>query len=119
LIWKFFNSPPTNKNLPKLHFFISSIVHNLLYFLVILTTIQGTLMSQVGGFDVNLLSLITLPRIIGENLDMYPIFKKIHYTFWIFLLATFTVHFIGEIYHLLSGDKYGIWQRMNFWTNKK
>ena len=116
--WRFYNTAPSNKNLPKLHHFISVFVHNILYILVIFTTIQGTLMTQVGGFDVQLLGLITMPRLITENLDMYPIFKSFHYTIWMILLATFFIHLIGGIYHRFSGDKYGVWQRMSFWVNK-
>ena len=116
--WRFYNTAPSNKNLPKLHRIISSIVHNLLYILVIFTTIQGALMTQVGGFDVKLLGLITMPQLIAENLDMYPKFKSFHYILWMLLLITFGIHLIGGIYHRFNGDKYGIWQRMSFWTKK-
>ena len=112
--WRFYNSAPSNKNLPKFHRIFSSIIHNFLYFLVIFTTVQGTLMTQVGGFDVQLLGLITMPRLIAENLDMYPTFKSLHYSLWLILLATFIIHLIGGIYHRFSGDKYGVWKRMSF-----
>lgn len=118
LCWKLYNTAPYNKNLPKLHQILSIIVHNLLYALTVLTTIQGTLMTQVGGFDVKLLGLITVPKLIDENLDIYPVFLSIHYLLWMFLLITFTIHLIGGIYHRFSGDKYGVWKRMSFWSNK-
>lgn len=117
--WRFYNTLPSNKDLPKLHRVISIIVHNLLYILVIFTTIQGTLMTQVGGFDVKLLGLITLPRLIAENLDIYPVFKNLHYTLWMLLLLTFMIHLLGGIYHRFSGDKHGVWQRMSFRTTTK
>ena len=44
LSWRFYNTSPSNNILPKFHRIISNIVHNLLYSLVIITTIQGTLM---------------------------------------------------------------------------
>ena len=116
--WRFYNTAPSNKNLPKLHRIVSSIIHNFLYVLVIFTTIQGTLMTQVGGFDVKLLGLITVPRLTTENLDMYPVFKSLHYTLWLMLIVTFVIHLIGGIYHRFSGDKYGVWIRMSFWRNK-
>ena len=112
--WRFYNTAPSNKKLPKLHRIISSIVHNFLYALVIFTTIQGTLMTQVGGFDVQLLGLITMPRLIAENLDKYPDFKSFHYTLWTILLVTLVIHLIGGIYHRFNEDKYGVWQRMSF-----
>ena len=116
--WRFYNTPPSNKDLPKLHRIFSFIIHNFLYALVIFTTIQGTLMTQVGGFDVKLLGLITIPRLIAENIDLYPVFKSLHYALWVLLLTTFVIHLIGGIYHRLSGDKYGVWQRMSFWSKK-
>tara|TARA_B110000438_G_scaffold299867_2_gene350916 strand:+ start:2064 stop:2615 length:552 start_codon:yes stop_codon:yes gene_type:complete len=119
LCWRFYNTAPSNTNLPKFHRVISTIVHNFLYAIVILTTIQGTLMTQLGGFDVKLLGLITIPQLIAENLDMYPTFKSFHYTLWMILLGTFVIHLIAGIYHRFSGDKYKVWQRMSFWTNKK
>ena len=116
--WRFYNTSPSNKNLPKLHHIISTIVHNFLYIIIIITTIQGTLMTQAGGFDVKLLGLITIPRLIAENLDLYPVFKTVHYTLWALILATFLIHLIGGFYHRFSGDKYGIWKRMSFLSNK-
>ena len=119
LCWRFYNTAPSNNKLPKIHLIISKIIHNFLYILVILTTIQGTLMTQAGGFDVKLFGLITIPRLISENLDMYPVFKSVHYTLWLLLLSTFVIHLIAGIYHRFNGDKYGVWQRMSFWANKK
>ena len=119
LCWRLYNTSPSNKNLPKIHSIISTIVHNFLYILVIITTIQGTLMTQVGGFDVKLLGLVTVPRLIAENFDIYPIFKSFHYTLWMLLLITFIIHLIGGLYHRFSGDKYGVWQRMSFLRNKR
>ena len=117
--WRFYNISPSNEKLPKMHRIISMIVHNFLYFLVIVTTIQGTLMSQAGGFDVKLLGLITVPRLIAENLNMYPSFKSFHYFLWMLLLTTFVINLIGGIYHRFSGDKFGVWKRMSFWPNKR
>ena len=119
LFWRFYNNPPSNSELPKFHRIISLIVHNFLYILVILTTVQGTLMTQVGGFDVQLLGLINIPRLIPENLDIYPLFKSFHYTLWMLLLATFIIHLIAGLYHRFSGDKYKVWKRMSFWSSKK
>ena len=116
LFWRLYNTAPSNKHLPKLHRIISTIIHNLLYFLVILTTIQGTFMTWAGGFDVKLFGLITLPRIIGPNFDMYPVFRSFHYTLWMLLLGTFLLHLIGGFYHYFTKDKYGVWKRISLWS---
>ena len=75
-------------------------------------------MTQAGGFDVKLFGLIIIPRLITENLDLYPAFKSFHFILWMLLLATFFVHLIGGLYHRFFGDKYGVWQRMSFWSKK-
>jgi len=118
LIWRFYNNTPIRKNLPKSHLIISIIIHNLLYLLVILTTIQGAIMTQIGGFDVMLLGLVTVPQIVSENLDIYPLAKSLHYILWVLLLITFIVHLIGGLYHRFNGDKYGVWKRMSLWKSK-
>ena len=59
LMWKFFNSKPDTSTLPKFHRYASGVIHSLLYALVIWIPFQGTMMTQVGGFDVQLLGLIT------------------------------------------------------------
>ena len=79
LVWRFYNTSPSNRKLPKIHRIFSTIIHNFLYFLVIITTIQGTLMSQAGGFDVKLLGLISIPKFIPTNFEQYPTFVKFHY----------------------------------------
>ena len=112
--WRLYNTSPSNRNLPKFHRITSTIVHNLLYLLVIFTTIQGTLMTQIGGFDVKLLGLITIPRLIAENLDMYPAAKNLHYSLWMILLTIFVIHLFAGLYHRFSGDKYGVWKKMSF-----
>ena len=117
--WRLYNTPPSNHNLPKFHRIISSIIHNFLYVIVIITTIQGTLMTQIGGFDVKLLGIIKIPQLISENLDIYPAFKDFHFYLLLLLLLTFIIHLVGGIYHRFSGDKYGVWKRMSFWKNYK
>ena len=120
LFWRFYNNAPSNQNIPKLHRVSSLILHNFMYFLVIVTTIQGTLMTQAGGFDVKLLGLVTIPTLISENLDVYPTFRKFHYNLWMVLLITFMIHLIAALYHrFVIKDKYGVWHRMSFFTNKK
>ena len=35
LVWRFYNTSPSNRKLPKLHRIFSTIIHNFLYFLVL------------------------------------------------------------------------------------
>jgi len=116
LVWKFFNSKPNVSNLPKFHRYASSIIHTLLYVLVIWIPFQGTIMTQAGGFDVQLLGIITIPKFIETNIEMYPTFVQFHYQSMIALIVVFGIHLSAGLYHrLINSDKYGVWNRMSFW----
>ena len=116
LVWKFFNSKPNVSSLPKFHRYASTIVHTLLYALVIWIPFQGTMMTQAGGFDVQLLGIITIPKFIETNIEMYPTFVQLHYQSMIALIVVFGIHLSAGLYHRFSNsDKYGVWNRMSFW----
>ena len=113
--WRFSNPKPSNKEVPMTHRVASGVIHVLLYLLIIWLPIQGMLLTWTGGYDVAILGLFTLPRLIGENLAFYEEFKGFHYTFTLILLFTFLIHLAGGLYHrYIDGDKYGIWKRMSF-----
>ena len=46
-------------------------------------------MTQAGGFDVQLLGIITIPKFIETNIEMYPTFVQFHYQSMIALIVVF------------------------------
>ena len=116
LIWKFSNSKPNTSELSKFHILGSKIVHLLLYAVVVLIPFQGIMMTQVGGFEVKLLGIVTVPKFIDTNFDIYPSFVKFHYQLMILLIILFAIHLSAALYHrIIKSDKYGVWNRMSFW----
>ena len=74
------------------------------------------MMTQAGGFDVQLLGIITIPKFIETNIEMYPTFVQFHYQSMIALIVVFGIHLSAGLYHrLINSDKYGVWNRMSFW----
>ena len=115
LVWRFYNSQPSNDNVPFMHVVVSKFVHVILYILMIWIPIQGMLLTWTGGYDVSILGLFNLPRLVEENLMMYDQFKNFHYYFALLLTFTFIIHLSAGLYHrFIAGDKYGIWKRMSF-----
>ena len=91
-------------------------IRDRLYALVIWIPFQGTMMTQAGGFDVQLLGIITIPKFIETNIEMYPTFVQFHYQSMIALIVVFGIHLSAGLYHrLINSDKYGVWNRMSFW----
>jgi cytochrome b561 len=115
IIWRFYNSKPSNKEVPLMHIVVSKTVHVILYALMIFIPIQGMVLTWTGGYDVSLLGLYNLPRLVEENLIKYEQFKSLHYYFALLLTFIFTIHLSAGLYHrFITKDKYGIWKRMSF-----
>jgi cytochrome b561 len=73
------------------------------------------LMTWAGGFDVYLVGLIQLPRLVAENKDMYPTFVQVHFFSSVALLVLTVLHVAAGLYHRMAiGDKFGVWARMAF-----
>ena len=120
LIWKYiFNTLPKYENIPLFHKLVSNLVHFILYGLVILIPIQGTLMTWLEGGDVYLLGLIKIQPVIEENFILYPDALTIHYYSALILTAIFSLHIVAALYHrFMIKDKYGVWKRMAFSRTK-
>ena len=119
LLWRFFNTHPSSKSLPKRHIITSNVVHFFLYFLVIFIPIQGTYMTWLGGSEVSMFGLIEIPSLVEMDFFLYQKHLKIHYYSAIILTSLFTLHILAALYHkLIIKDKYGVWGRMMFKSKK-
>jgi cytochrome b561 len=116
LVWRFINRKPNSGDLSLIHKIFSRVAHFILYAIVIFIPIQGTMMTQAGGFNVNILGIISVPKIIATNKEMYPTFVEFHYILMIILTIVFLLHLSGGLYHrFIIKDKFGAWNRMSFW----
>ena len=115
LIWRFYNRPKFDQPLPVFHHISSKTVQIALYALCVWVPIQGMLMTWAGGFDVYIVGLIQLPRLVAENKDMYPTFVQVHFFSSVALLVLTVLHVAAGLYHRMAiGDKFGVWARMAF-----
>ena len=72
-------------------------------------------MTWAGGFDVYIVGLIQLPRLIAENKDIYPTFVQVHLFSSVALLVLTVLHVPAGLYHSHAiRDKFGVWARMPF-----
>ena len=119
LMWKLYNPRPSNHKLPKLHHIFSNITHFVLYFLLLIIPINGMLYTWFSGFDVPILGLFDLPRLVSENKQLAKQLISIHYNLTLLLLGLFIIHLCVALYHrFVINDKYGIWKRMSLRTKK-
>lgn len=115
LIWRLYNRPKFDQPLPQLHSISSKAVQTALYILCLWVQIQGSLMTWAGGFDVYIVGLIQLPRLIAENKDMDPAFVQVHFFSSVALLVLTVLHVGAGLYHrLVIQDKFRVWARMTF-----
>ena len=113
LLWRFYNNHPKYESLPQKHKIISSLVHAILYFLVVVIPVQGTYMTWLGGSDVSMFGLIEIPSFVDMDFILYQKHLEIHYYSAIILTSVFTLHILAALYHrFIIKDKYGVWKRM-------
>ncbi|MBT4879906.1 MAG: cytochrome b [Alphaproteobacteria bacterium] len=98
--WRFFVKKP---DLPKEQFplehFLANSVQYLLYAFVILTPLEGWLMSSSGGHPVTFFGLFTVPAISPKIPELAKITHELHAIIAYTLLGIIALHVLGALRH--------------------
>ncbi len=79
---------------------LSQLTHWGLILLVLAMPLGGILMSQVGGRDLDVFNLFTIPAVMAENKDLAGLIHTIHTKFaGPLLLFLIVVHTVGALWH--------------------
>ena len=115
LIWRFYNTKPSNSNLSIFHRTVSGIIHMLLYILIIFIPLIGMFYIWFSGYNVSILGIFNLPPLVDKDVAFAKQILPIHYNLTLLLIGLFILHLFAAIYHrFIIHDKYGIWKRMSF-----
>lgn len=110
IAWTFFNKKPNPLSGPIWQHYLAVAVHNLLYLLLILMPLSGWLWSIYGG-KPPFIGSVTLALPLSSNLDLKEVFKLIHTTLAIIIIAFISLHVLAALYHYLI-KKQDIFRRM-------
>jgi len=89
----------------------SSVVHGLLYVLMIGMPVSGYLQSIYSKYPTHFWG-VELPRLAEANTEMKGIFHEVHEVFAFMFIAIIAIHIAAAIKHKIA--KSGIMERMTF-----
>lgn len=85
---------------------VTKLVQAFLYILMILVPLSGYIMSNAGGYPINLFGLGELPALIGKSKEIGGIAHEAHEIMGFAVLALIALHVAGAVKHRLK-DKGG------------
>jgi cytochrome b561 len=113
IVWRLTHkSPPLPASIPTWQQRVSSLVHYLLYGLMIAMPITGYLQSMYSKYDTKLWG-ITLPRLAEADTVARETFTDIHQILAYLFIALLVLHVGAALKHRLKGTE--VTSRMSLW----
>jgi len=86
-------------DLPSWQKSASRVTHYLLYVFMFLMPISGVLMSVLGGHEVNVFSLFTIPAAEEKSVSLAQFFNNIHGISAFIFVGLISLHIAAGLYH--------------------
>ena len=86
-------------DLPSWQKLASRVTHYLLYVFMFLMPISGVLMSVLGGHEVNVFSLFTIPAVEEKSVALAQFFNNIHGISALIFVGLIGLHIAAGLYH--------------------
>lgn len=104
LAWRLVNPVPRLLGSPRTQRW-ASMMHWLLYALVIAQPLSGLLLIQVEGHALALFGSIPLPQVMAENEGLEEILEGVHGSVWILLAVAAALHTAAALkHHFINRD---------------
>ncbi len=99
IVWRLINIEVLlPQDLPHWQVIVSKITHYLLYLFMFLMPFSGIMMSRLGGHNINVFDLFTIPA-AAKNPELAGIFHKTHGLAAYGILAFILLHIGAALYH--------------------
>ena len=110
--WRLANpAPPLPETMPRLQAAVARTTHWGLYLMIFVMTLSGYSRVRLGGFPIEYLDALGVPRFLPENEAAAETAKSIHETAKYGLVVLVLMHVAGAAYHgLVARD--GVFGRM-------
>ncbi len=97
---------------------VSSIVHGLLYLLLVVAPVLGWLHSSASGFSVVWFGVLPIPDLIGKDKALAEVLKELHEVSVNLLVTLVALHVTAALYHH-HVRRDGVLARMVPWMRTK
>ncbi|WP_062810901.1 MULTISPECIES: cytochrome b [unclassified Alcanivorax] len=79
---------------------LSSLVHGLLYIVILAMPLSGFAMRQLAGKSIEIFGALTVPQLVTVNMDLAKQIAFIHKdVLWTILLTLVVIHIAGALWH--------------------
>lgn len=106
LFWRYTHTPqPMVEFMPRWQQMAASVVHVLLYVLLLAIPVSGWLMSSAKGFQTVYLGVLPLPDLLHKDKMVADILSEVHEVLNFTLLSLVIVHILAAFkHHLIDKD---------------
>ena len=105
LAWRLVNPVPRPIGSPLTQR-LASLMHWLLYALVIIQPLSGLVQVQAAGHGLALFGTLELPRLIAENEPLAEFLEEVHETVWMLIALALAGHAAAAFkHHFVDRDK--------------
>jgi cytochrome b561 len=105
LAWRATHRPPPLPAMPAWQRHAATVVHWLLYMLLLVIPISGWLFSSASGFPVVYFELLRLPDLVAKDKALAAVLQEVHETLNYILLTVVIVHVVAAVkHHLVDRD---------------
>lgn len=111
-------APPLPSGVPAIQRHIAEATHWLLYGLLLAMAISGYVRVTAGGFPLEMLDGLGLPRLVPQSDSLAERAKQIHAFLRFPLIALIALHIGAALYHAAI-KRDGVFQRMAPWAVRK
>lgn len=105
-IWRLSQKVPTLLRLPQPQQFLAKISAPIMYLILFIMPLSGIVMSQAGGYPINVFGRFTLPQMIDKNPELGKMAVAIHQTTAWILIAFIILHTLAAFYHQFCRKDY-------------
>lgn len=108
--------PPENQ--PQWQYFISKLVHHVLFILIILMPLVGYLLTCSDGKPINFFGWFTIPCLIPTSEQLGNMMFSVHETIAFIILILVGIHFLAALYHHVIRKDEVLKRMLPFTSNK-
>jgi cytochrome b561 len=117
LLWRLSHPAPVHPpSIPHWQQRAASILHGVLYFLLLAVPVSGYFYTLAAGVPVVYLGIWPLPVLIAPDPQLKIVLKQVHFLFTMLLLGSFVLHFLAALKHHFI-DRDGIFKRISPFTD--
>lgn len=112
LVYRLLNPPPPlPSSVPPLQRHIAEATHWLLYGLLLVMAVSGYIRVTAGGFPLEMLDGLGVPRLVGPSETLAERAKQVHAFLRFPLIGLIALHIGAALYHAMV-KRDGVFQRM-------